>query len=398
MKVLCAIGQHQYGAPLRGVGIEYAAFLPALRRAGHEVHHFELANLAQWGSYAALNRALLEAIDRIRPDILLVVQMYYELWNETLRALQARGDVATISWTTDDSWKYREHSRFIGRYYHAMATTYRDCVADYHRDGIENVLLTQWGVSRDWLQAPLLAKDCKYKVSFIGAAYGRRLKRIRQLRDLGLEVACFGQGWPAGPVATEELPRIMRESVISLNFSDSFKPGPPQVKARAFEAPGAGGFLLTEEAPDLDRAFVPGKEVITYSSLKDLAEKAAYYLAHLAERDKIANAGHERARRDHTYDTRMREVLAFALAAKERWLQAHPRTSAPSFEEACRRHRLTLPLRLLRASLAGAGKLLWGPVRGPRAARRLVYELSWRLAGEKTYSAAGWPGRMFSNL
>lgn len=38
---------------------------------------------------------------------------------------------------------------------------------------------------------------------------------------------------------------------------------------------------------------------------------------------------------------------------------------------------------------------IWGPVRGSRAARRLVFELSWRLNGTNTYSAAGIPGRMF---
>lgn len=37
----------------------------------------------------------------------------------------------------------------------------------------------------------------------------------------------------------------------------------------------------------------------------------------------------------------------------------------------------------------------WEPQRAPRAARRIMFELSWRLFGSHTYSAAGWPGRMF---
>jgi spore maturation protein CgeB len=39
--------------------------------------------------------------------------------------------------------------------------------------------------------------------------------------------------------------------------------------------------------------------------------------------------------------------------------------------------------------------VLWGRARGPRAARRLVFEASWRVAGRRTYSAAGIPGRFF---
>jgi hypothetical protein len=35
------------------------------------------------------------------------------------------------------------------------------------------------------------------------------------------------------------------------------------------------------------------------------------------------------------------------------------------------------------------------PARGPKAARRMLYETNWRLVGAVTYSATGWPGRVF---
>ena len=37
MRVLCVFGEHNYGDPNRGEGYEYANFVPALRRLGHEV-------------------------------------------------------------------------------------------------------------------------------------------------------------------------------------------------------------------------------------------------------------------------------------------------------------------------------------------------------------------------
>jgi spore maturation protein CgeB len=45
--------------------------------------------------------------------------------------------------------------------------------------------------------------------------------------------------------------------------------------------------------------------------------------------------------------------------------------------------------------LIGCFSLVFGKGRGARAARRFVYELSWRLAGATTYRARGLPGRLF---
>jgi spore maturation protein CgeB len=52
-------------------------------------------------------------------------------------------------------------------------------------------------------------------------------------------------------------------------------------------------------------------------------------------------------------------------------------------------------LRLLRAILVSTFSLAFGRRRGARAARRFLFELSWRIAGARTYSASGWPGRIF---
>ena len=65
------------------------------------------------------------------------------------------------------------------------------------------------------------------------------------------------------------------------------------------------------------------------------------------------------------------------------------------FEDLVARHRLSSGLRVLRRGLVWLGVVLWGRQRGPRAARRLLFELSWRVARRHTYTAAGWPGRLF---
>lgn len=79
---------------------------------------------------------------------------------------------------------------------------------------------------------------------------------------------------------------------------------------RLFEATGVGTLLITDWKEDLHEALEPGVEVVTYRSPDECVEKVNYYLEHEAERLKIAAAGQTRTLREHTYRTRMEDLLA----------------------------------------------------------------------------------------
>jgi len=394
MKILCALGKYSYGDPEKEISHEYACFLPALERLGHDIVHFELWDRNVFVDYAELNKKLIETIERESPDILFAVQLHYEIWIETLQFIRSTANVITVCWTTDDSWKYREFSRFIGRYYDIIVTTYENALEFYERDGIRSALLTQWAVGAENIQEPLPASQCRYKVSFIGMAHGNRKKRVEALRRQGISVDCYGYGWPAGSVSAEKLAFIMRHSVISLNFSNSRIEN--QIKARTFEIPGSGGFLLTEYAPGLERFYNIGEEVEVFSDDHELIDKIQYYLMHEHERNRIAHAGFQRTVREHTYDIRMGKILqAVQTMDRNRDNAVQPTIC---LDKTIASHRLTFGLRCIRNVLLACGTLLFGKKKGPRAARRLVHEISWRIFGEKTYSSAGLPGRLFPNL
>ena len=79
---------------------------------------------------------------------------------------------------------------------------------------------------------------------------------------------------------------------------------------RLYESTGMGALLLTEAAPNLDTLFEPGREVATYASEDELAERIEHLLDHEDERAAIARAGHERTLTEHTYERRIGELAA----------------------------------------------------------------------------------------
>lgn len=396
MKVLCVLGKHAYGRVERGEGYEHANFLPALRSLGHEVEVFESLDRDLYRDFAELNRQFLARVASFRPDVVFCVLLGYEIWTETLDLLRASGTAAVLNWGTDDSWKYAQFTRFLAPHVDLYVTTYQSAYAAARAEGLDNVVLSQWAASDAALCAPLPARECTYPVSFVGAAYGNRRRWVTALAARGIEVACFGHGWPRGPVATDEMRRIVRQSVISLNFGDSgvhWRGLVPyrsrQIKARIFEIPGGGGFLLTEPAPDLGRFYAIGAEVDVFASPDEAASKITRYLADPQARDRMANAAYTRTANEHTYARRFAPLLDEALRRKRR------AATPVDLDECLRAHASSAGLRALRVALTAPAVALFGRRRGPRAARRLLFELSWRAAGARTYSARGWPGRLF---
>ena len=402
MKILCVFGQHNYGDPARGIGYEYVNFIPALRNLGHEVLFFESLNKSVYHDYADMNRSLLQTVEREKPDLIFFVLMTYEIWLETLQLIREGSDAALIHWATDDSWKYEQFSRFVAPAFDLYVTTYPSAIEKARADGLENFTLSQWAADSGRLASPLNADQCRYQVSFVGSAYGNRKKWVDNLKKRGVHVEAFGYGWPNGPVESDDIAMIMRESKISLNFGDSgvmIEGGKlvrsRQIKARVFEVPGAGGLLATENAAHLEDFFALGEEIVVFEDVDDLVEKIEYLLAHHGKRDAIAQAGYARTKAEHIYESRFDPLIELAIKRRKTRVAAKYGIDFKCFDSIAQSHRSHMLLQLLKFLLLFPCVLIWGKQRGPRVARRFLFELSWRLAGQKTYAASGWPGRLF---
>lgn len=402
MRILCVLSRYAYGKPERGENYDYVHFVPAFERMGHEVSFFDSGDRSLYSDFADLNIALLERVASWRPDVIFCVLMHYEVWLETLDLIRANSPALVVNWGTDDSWKFVQASRFFAEHVDLHVTTDQASAEAAPSRGLANVLLSQWAALGAALAEPELSRDCRHDVSFVGSMYGYRAKWITALRAGGVAVSCFGHGTENGVVDAAMVPEIYRTSRISLNFSGSGQnpggrggPDQRQIKARTFEVPGAGGFLLTEVAPGLERYFAIGTEIATFDSAGELSARVRHYLDHPDERDAIAQAGHARAAAEHTYEKRLSEILE-----RLRSLQVERRTqpwalSAEALAASVKRHHrkgLTIWLRFF---LVAAFSLAFGRERGPRAARRFSYELAWRFCGATTYGARGLPGRLF---
>ena len=409
MKILCVFGKYNYGDPKRGEGYEYKNFIPALKRLGHEIIHFDSWDKQLYNNFAELNKNLLCVAEKEKPDLVFCVHILYEVWIETIEILRGWGQ-CVVNWSTDDDWKYEQFSKLLAPHYDAFATTYPHIYRQYHKDGIENVILTQWAADVNCLQEPLPANFCRYSVSFIGAKYGKRAKWASLLKSRGIDVTCFGYGWENGPILAEEIPKIVQNSVISLNFSDSslqlkgmIPQKSKQIKARVFEVPGAGGMLLTENCLGIEQYFEIGKEIETFNNLDELVNKINYYLNNHHERDKIANAGNCRTCNEHTYDERMKRLINLAFEIRN--MQGNKKVQLDNFRLNKEWHEYFLELEdvhkvsglaiFLKNITVMIASIFWGKPRGARFVRRVLYELSWRIYGEKTYKAEGLPGRLF---
>jgi spore maturation protein CgeB len=112
-------------------------------------------------------------------------------------------------------------------------------------------------------------------------------------------------------------------------------------------------------------------------------------------RDRIALAGHRRTAAEHTYLNRFSLILTQLHSVGASRMTTPWTLSADALASAVNRYHSNILVHWIRTALVGVLKPIFGKARGPRAARRMLYELSWRFAGATTYRAKGLPGRLF---
>ncbi len=164
-----------------------------------------------------------------------------------------------------------------------------------------------------------------HDISYVGSSSSPvHGERMRLLSQLGKHFRVHQQSSVYG----DEYCRSLSAGKIIFNHS-----AVREVNMRIFEAMAVGRMLLTNREADrngLLTLFTDGVELVTYTDEEDLLEKAAYYLAHDEERERIAAAGCAAVLQHHTYAHRIDRILEVVGPACARQKAFRESTVTPS--------------------------------------------------------------------
>ncbi|MGA7992934.1 MAG: glycosyltransferase [Thermoanaerobaculia bacterium] len=153
-----------------------------------------------------------------------------------------------------------------------------------------------------------LAFEKDLPVSFVGGAYGRRPRAIRWLRNRGVDVRTFGEGWRGAQPATN-LCEIVNRSVLNLGMGEiGHSEVLTNVKGRDFQIPGAGGAYLTSFNSDLAQHFDVGREILCYKSDDEMLEQLRDWVSRPADAVEVGRRARRRALAEHRWLHRYRRV------------------------------------------------------------------------------------------
>lgn len=308
----------------------FDAYSHHLRPLGHEAHEvvancepLQSAWAREHGALSGETEVLLAQLRAFEPDVVYVQDLHFP----SDSALTAFRDVARLVVGQIASPPPRAERL---RRFDLLLTSFPHFVDRFRSLGVDSEYFRLGFDSR--VAARLDAESPgppKHDVVFVGALNRTQHRRANRLlakaaRSTPIDFWGYGlRGWPPwSPVRRRhhgeawgiDMYRVLHASRIALNRHIGVA-GEYANNMRLYEATGVGSLLLTDEKSNLRELFEPGKEVVTYRTADDLAERARYYLANEEERQAIAAAGQRRTLRDHGYDTRMAE-LARLLEAR----------------------------------------------------------------------------------
>lgn len=373
MRILYAAMKYDYGKPEQGFSFEHYNFYHSLLHMGHDILYFDYMTLMQRHGRERMNQRLKEVAQLEKPDLLFTVLFTDQFDPLVLHELTDKC-LPTLNWFCDDHWRFDNYSREWAPCFSWVVTTAVSALPKYEQIGYRNVIKSQWACNQfmyrkadaaprydvtfvgqphgnrrhviralrkaginvqvwgnGWESGRISQEEMigvfglsrinlnlanssvpigdNTKESCEADVAQRHVFRSRVARVLG-RVPCGGK-MKAWGKALWRLSTISEGSVAGTAVLDqSVGTYAEQIKGRNFEIPGCGGFQLAGNADNLEQYYQNGREVVIFHDNNELIDTIRYYLTHEEERSAIAQAGHERTLREHTYVHRFRDILS----------------------------------------------------------------------------------------
>lgn len=325
-------------------GIDMSGFNSAYELAGAFLTDDFRQNLARQTFVETLSSILLESFTE-KPIDILICMAQAPISPRVLTELRRRG-VITVLWFVEDYLRFT-YWKEVAKYFDYVFTIQKgECIDAIRKAGAEHVHYLPTGCDPT-VHAPIgLTSEEKQRwgspISFVGAGYYNRRQTFAGLAHLPCKL--WGTEWPGCKpfdkmvqesgrrLTPEEYIKIFNATDINLNLHssnerDGIDPTGDFLNPRVFELAACGAFQLVDERALLAEAFTIGEEIITFSSLNDLKEKIEYYLQRPEERARIAEKARARVLRDHSYESRLEEMLSVVYAGSYQKLKAREQSS-----------------------------------------------------------------------
>lgn len=182
------------------------------------------------------------------------------------------------------------------RAYHPQLAVEYDCLDTAERRLSYETMLT-WEATRQY-RAACVARTLPFAPLVVGDKGWRK-------------VFCTAPpGWRLHPEINyySELPAFYPLSDINFNCTSKQMKG--AVNQRVFDVPATGSFVLTDWREQIENLFEPGREVICYTEPDEIDGLLRRYLDHPRDRARIVAAARKRILAEHTYEHRLRTLLA----------------------------------------------------------------------------------------
>ena len=301
-----------------------AAVARAARRAGHETLLVDDRRSKRLMGKSLTQRRVLLAARRFRPDFVFLSKCHALELDTVERVIRG---LPNAMWYHDPQYHGDTarpdiaHITAVGRLADTFFITgFED---EWGAHGLNARFLPAAG-AREIVPQP---RDPGYaaEASFVGAGYdATRAEFLIALTERGVRVKVWGPRWEewrdrlewnGGTVEGKEFARVCSSADIVLGVNPARAAGATNYASdRIWMVILAGGFYLGPGTPGLDRMLLDGVHCAWYSGVESCAERARWFLAHEAERERIRTNGERFVREHHTYDAR----LPFLLAG-ERW-------------------------------------------------------------------------------
>jgi spore maturation protein CgeB len=274
-----------------------------------------------------INRALEKLAGSFNPDLVLVL-CGENIRPQTIEFLRNTCHAVTVNWLYDTLLlPYRQEvMKTVGRIYDHVFLIDAPEILQRINIPFRHVSTLPVGCEPSVHRKIALSSEEREfygsDVAFVGTVTPERQHWLEELVDFDLKI--WGRWQKESPVLkhcyrqkdvnAQEAVKIYNASKIVLDIHQlSFQQQEIfNVSPRVFEVPASGGFLLTNRCLQIGDLYRLGEEMVVYKDMEEHKKLLRYFLEHEQQRLAIAQRGCEKARTEHTYAKRLKELLKAA--------------------------------------------------------------------------------------